>query len=399
MTKMSAEQNHAYIVDAVRTPFGRFRGSLSRMRVDDLAAVPVRELVARNQELTQAGIDDVILGDANGAGEDNRNVARMAVLLAGLPVTTPASTVNRLCGSGAESIVLASRAIRAGDADLIIAGGVEGMSRAPHVLAPIDDRLPTRTELVATTVGWRMVNPLFPASWVDSLGRSAELIAEEIGIDRQAQDSWALRSHTLAVDAWNAGFYDGRVVETAELKRDECIRPDTSASVLAALPSAFSPGGSVTAGNASPLSDGAAATLIASGRQLEASGARPLARILGSTVVGVDPARFAVAPVDAVEKLLHRLGRTLKDVAVLEINEAFAAMVLACLHQLAPPESVQVNPRGGAIALGHPLGASATRALVDCVHSVRARGGGIGIMTACIGVGQGIAIAVEVDDE
>lgn len=399
MTKMSAEQNHAYILDDVRTPFGRYRGSLSRMRVDDLAAVPVRELAARNQELTKSGIDDVILGDANGAGEDNRNVARMAVLLAGLPVTTPASTVNRLCGSGVESIVLAARAIRAGDADLIIAGGVEGMSRAPHVLAPIDDRLPTRPELVSTTVGWRMINPLFPAPWVASLGRSAELIAEEIGIDRNAQDAWALRSHSLAIDAWNSGFHDGRVIEAAGLQRDECIRADTSPSALAALPSAFSPGGSVTAGNSSPLSDGAAATLIASGRRLAVSGARPLARILGSAVVGVDPARFALAPVDAVEKLLHRLGLTIKDVAVLEINEAFAAVVLACLHQLAPPETVQVNPRGGAIALGHPLGASATRALADCAHSVRTRGGGIGIMTACIGVGQGIAVAVEVDDE
>ena len=399
MTKTSAEQNHAYIVDAVRTPFGRYRGSLSRLRVDDLAAVPVRELAARNHEVMQAGIDDVILGDANGAGEDNRNVARMAVLLAGLPVTTPAATVNRLCGSGAESIVLASRAIRAGDADLIIAGGVEGMSRAPHVLAPIDDRLPTHPELVPTTVGWRMVNPLFPAPWVTSLGRSAELIADEVGIDRQAQDAWALRSHTLAAEAWNAGFHDGRVVEAAGLHRDECIRADTSASALAGLRSAFSPGGSVTAGNSSPLSDGAAATLIASGRRLIESGARPLARILGSAVVGVDPARFALAPVDAVTKLLHRLGLTLKDVAVLEINEAFAAVVLACVQKLEPPETVQVNPHGGAIALGHPLGASATRALVDCAEAVRLRGGGIGIMTACIGVGQGIAIAVEVDDE
>lgn len=399
MTKTSAEQNRAYIVDAVRTPFGRYRGSLSRLRVDDLAAIPLRELALRNPEFLQTGIDDVILGDANGAGEDNRNVARMAVLLAGLPVTTPASTVNRLCGSGAESIVLASRAIRAGDADVIIAGGVEGMSRAPHVLAPIDERLPTRPELVSTTVGWRMVNPLFPAPWVDSLGRSAELIADEVGIDRNAQDAWALRSHTLALDAWNAGFHDNRVIATAGLQRDECIRADTSASALAGLRSAFSLNGSVTAGNSSPLSDGAAATLIISSRRLAESGTPPLARILGSVVVGVDPARFALAPVDAVNKLLHRLGRTLSDVAVLEINEAFAAVVLACLQKLAPPETVQVNPHGGAIALGHPLGASATRALVDCAAAVRERGGGIGIMTACIGVGQGIAIAVEVDDE
>ncbi|WP_104090124.1 thiolase family protein [Arthrobacter sp. GMC3] len=399
MTTTSAEKNAAYILDAVRTPFGRYRGSLSRLRVDDLAAIPLRELAARNREVTQKGIDDVILGDANGAGEDNRNVARMAVLLAGLPVSTPAYTVNRLCGSGAESIVLASRAIRAGDADLVMAGGVEGMSRAPHVLPPIDDRLPSRPELVPTTVGWRMVNPLFPAPWVASLGRSAELIAEELGIAREAQDAWALRSHSLAEEAWNAGFHDGRVIQTQGLQRDEGIRTTTSLSALAGLASAFSPGGSVTAGNSSPLSDGAAATLIASGRRLTEAGAQPLARILGSAVVGVDPARFALAPVAAVEKLLHRLHRTLKDVAVLEINEAFAAVVLACLHQLDPPETVQINPNGGAIALGHPLGASATRTIIDCAHAVRNRGGGIGIMTACIGVGQGIAIAVEVNDE
>lgn len=399
MTKSSAQENHAFLVDAVRTPFGRFRGALSQIRIDDLAAIPVREIAVRNAELVQSGIDDVILGDANGAGEDNRNVARMAALLAGLPVTTPAVTVNRLCGSGAESIVIAARTIRTGDADVIIAGGVEGMSRAPHVLAPIDDRLPTQAELVSTAIGWRMVNPLHPAPWVESLGRSAELIAEELGIDRQAQDAWALRSHSLADAAWNSGFHDGRTIETAGLARDESIRPGTTAEVLAGLRSAFSPGGAVTAGNSSPLNDGAAATLVVSGGKVAESGARPLARILGSAVVGIDPARFALAPVDAVEKLLHRLDLSLEDVAVLEINEAFAAVVLSCLQRLAPPASVQVNPNGGAIAIGHPLGASATRALADCAAAVRARGGGIGIMTACIGVGQGIAIAVEVDDE
>ncbi len=399
MTKTSAEQNHAYLVDSVRTPFGRYRGALSRVRVDDLAAAPVRELVARNAAAVAAGIDDVILGDANGAGEDNRNVARMAVLLAGLPVSTPAATVNRLCGSGAESIVLAARAIRAGDAELVIAGGVEGMSRAPHVLAPIDEALPTRAELVPTALGWRMVNPAFPAPWVETLGRSAELIAEESGIGRAEQDAWALRSHALADAAWSSGFHAGRVLPTAGLVRDECVRPGTSAAALARLASAFSVGGAVTAGNSSPLSDGGAATLIASGRRVAESGARPIARIIGSAVVGIDPARFALAPVDAVNKLLRQLGRTLADVAVLEINEAFAAVVLACLARLDPPGHVLVNPHGGAIALGHPLGASATRALVDCAHGVRERGGGLGIMAACIGVGQGIAVAVEVDGE
>ncbi|WP_230085476.1 MULTISPECIES: thiolase family protein [Arthrobacter] len=397
MTKTSMDQNHAYLVDSVRTPFGRYRGSLSRTRVDDLAAAPLREIVARNPTLVAAGVDDVILGDANGAGEDNRNVARMAALLAGLPVSTPATTVNRLCGSGAESIVLAARAIRAGDADVVIAGGVEGMSRAPQVIAPIDDRLPTQLELVPTALGWRMVNPKFPGPWVETLGRSAELIAQELGIGRAGQDAWALRSHTLADAAWNTGFHAGRVIPTAGILRDECIRPTTSAWALSVLASAFSAGGAVTAGNSSPLSDGAAATLIVSGRRVSESGVLPIARIVGSAVVGVDPSRFALAPVEAVNKLLHQLGRTLADVAVLEINEAFAAVVLACLAKLDPPKHVLINPHGGAIALGHPLGASATRALIDCAHGVGERGGGLGIMTACIGVGQGIAVAVEVE--
>lgn len=388
-----------YLVDAARTVFGRFRGGLSHIRTDDLAAMPVRALAQRNPELVSGGIDDVILGDANGAGEDNRNVARMAALLAGLPVSTPGTTVNRLCGSGAESIVQASRAIRAGDADLIIAGGVESMSRAPHVLAPIDDRLPARPELVPTTVGWRMVNPAFPAHWVESLGRSAELIAEELRIERAAQDEWALRSHRRAAVAWESGFHADRVLTTAELERDECLRPDSSAEALAALTPAFSSAGAVTAGNSSPLSDGAAAMVVASPVRLRETGAPALARIAGSAVIGVEPERFALAPVAATEKLLHRMRRTLADVAVLEINEAFAAVVLACLQRLQPPTGVQVNPHGGAIALGHPLGASATRALMDCAHAVRERGGGLGIMTACIGVGQGIAIAVEVLDD
>lgn len=399
MTKQSVRESDAFLVDAVRTPFGRRRGALSHIRVDDLAALPVRALAERNPEAFARGVDDVVLGDANGAGEDNRNVARMALLLAGLPVETPGVTVNRLCGSGAEAIVQAARTIRAGDADLVVAGGVEGMSRAPHVLPPIDDRLPASAELVSTAVGWRMVNPAFPRPWVESLGRSVEIVTEEAGIGRVEQDDWALRSHVLADAAWRRGFHDERVVAVDGCRRDEGIRGDASAAALAALPSAFSPGGSVTAGNASPLSDGAVATLVASRPRMREHGMRPLARIAGSTVVGVDPARFAVAPVDAVRALLQRMGRTLADVAVLEINEAFAGVVLVCLAALDPPASVAVNPNGGAIALGHPLGASAARALVDCAHAVRERGGGLGIMAACIGVGQGIAVAVEVDDE
>ena len=393
---MPVLEEHAYLVDAVRTPFGRRRGALSDLRVDDLAAIPIRALAQRNPAEISAGVDDVVLGDANGAGEDNRNVARMAALLAGLAVETAGLTVNRLCGSGAEAIVQAARMVRAGDADVVIAGGVEGMSRAPHVLAPTADRLPASLELVSTAIGWRMVNPLFPARWVESLGRSAELIAQEVGVDRRAQDEWALRSHELARDAWAAGFHDGRVLEVGGILQDEGIRPDASATALAGLPAAFSDGGSVTAGNSSPLSDGAIASLIASGRVLAESGRHPVARIAGSAVVGVDPARFALAPVDAVQKLLDRMGRSLADVAVLEINEAFAAVVLSCLRRLAPPAHVAVNPHGGAIAMGHPLGASAARALADCAYAVRERGGGLGIMTACIGGGQGVA--VEVDD-
>ena len=398
MTKPLGDTD-AYLVDAVRTPFGRRRGALSRTRVDDLAAIPIRALAERNAGCFEAGIEDVVLGDANQAGEDNRNVARMAALLAGMPVSTSGVTVNRLCGSGAEAIVQAARIVRLGDADAVVAGGVEGMSRAPHVLAPIDDRLPSSPQLVSSALGWRMVNPAFPAPWVESLGRAAELVADELGIDRAAQDDWALRSHVLAHEAWEQGFHSGRVVEVGGLSRDESIRPDTGATALAGLPAAFSPGGSVTAGNSSPLSDGAAATLVTSRRRLDAIGMRPLARIVGSATVGVEPTRWALGPVGAVRKLLRRIDCDLTDVAVLEINEAFAAVVLACLQRLEPPSTVAVNPRGGAIALGHPLGASATRALIDCVHNVRERGGGLGIMAACIGVGQGIAVAVEVDSE
>ncbi|SHI26132.1 thiolase family protein [Streptomyces sp. 3214.6] len=384
----------AYILDAVRTPFGANRGGLSAMRVDDLAARPLRVLMARHPDLDPADIEDVIYGNANGAGEDNRNVARMAVLLAGLPVSVPATTVNRLCGSGAEAVVQAARAIASGQAGLVVAGGVEGMSRAPYVLPPIDSALPRTLKLESTTVGWRMPNPAFPGHWVEPLGRSAERVAAAKGISRREQDEWAVRSHTLAHEAWQKGLHD-HVFPVAGVERDESIRPGTTPDVLASLRPAFSADGTVTAGNASPVNDGAAAVLLGTLDHAKRLGAEPLARVVASAVVGVEPDRFALAPVPAVHRVLERAGRSLSDLRVLEINEAFAAMVLSCLDELGGITENMVNPNGGAIALGHPLGASAARALVDCAREVRRRGGGLGVMAACIGVGQGIAVLVE----
>jgi acetyl-CoA acetyltransferase family protein len=385
----------AWLLDAVRTPFGRSRGGLSSVRPDDLGAVPVRELLARHPDLDPALVDDVVLGNTNGAGEDNRNVARMASLLAGLPTSVPGVTVNRLCGSGAEAIVQAARAVRGGDAGLVVAGGVESMSRAPFVLAPVDTALPREATLHATTVGWRMTNPLFPAPWVESLGRSAELVAERLGIGREEQDAWAARSHERAQAAWDRGHHDGFVVPVAGVDRDESIRPGTTTATLAALRPAFSDHGAVTAGNSSPINDGAVATLVGTREHAVRLGLTPLARVVGSAAVGVDPAEFALAPVVAVRALLSRLGRRLEDVDLLELNEAFAAVVLSCLTELPVPQE-SVNPDGGAIALGHPLGASAARAVVDLARGLRRRGGEFGIATACMGVGQGIAVALEV---
>ena len=385
----------AWLLDAARTPFGKLRGGLSSVRADDLGAVPIRALLARHPELDPALVDEVVLGNTNGAGEDNRNVARMSLLLAGLPTSTPGVTVNRLCGSGAEAIVQAARAVRAGDAGLVVAGGVESMSRAPFVMAPVESVLPRQVTMHSTTVGWRMTNPLFPAPWVESLGRSAELVAERLGISREAQDAWASRSHRLAWDAWERGAHDGFVVAAGDAARDESIRPGTSAAGLAALDSAFSPDGAVTAGNSSPINDGAVAVLVGTLEHARRLEAEPLGRIVGSVAVGVDPAEFALAPVTAIDALLARLGRTPGDIDLLELNEAFAAVVLSCLAGLPVPPDV-VNPDGGAIAIGHPLGASAARAVVDCARGLRRRGGGFGIAAACIGVGQGIAVGVEV---
>jgi acetyl-CoA acetyltransferase family protein len=392
----------AYLIDAVRTPFGKHRGGLSGIRTDDLAAIPLRTLLARHPGLDPARIDDVILGDTNGAGEDNRNVARMAALLAGLPPSVPGVTVNRLCASGGEAIIQAARAVRAGDADVMIAGGVESMTRAPFVMARPDVPFPGRLEMLPTQVGWRMVNPTFPAEWTASLGACAEAVAAELGIGRAAQDEWALRSHERAAAAWDKGLHDGFAEPVGAVRRDESIRPDTSAAALAALKPAFSRDGAVTAGNASPINDGAAAVLVGSAALAEELGTTPLGRIVASATVAVEPHRFSVAPVPAIARALTRAGLSGSDVDVWEINEAFAAMVLSCLHELPAvvggaidPE--RVNPNGGAIAIGHPLGASAPRVTVDACRELRRRGGGYGVAAACIGVGQGTAIVVQVD--
>jgi len=383
----------AFLIDAVRTPFGKHRGGLSGVRTDDLAALPIAELVRRNPALDPAAVEDVILGDTNGAGEDNRNVARMAGLLAGLPPSVPGVTVNRLCGSGGEAIVQAARAIRAGDADTLIAGGVESMSRAPFVLPKPEAAFPTDAKLYHTQVGWRMVNPKFPDKWTASLGSCAEAVAAELGISRLAQDEWALRSHTLAGQAWDAGLHDDYVLPVEGVKRDESIRSDTTAEKLAKLKPAFTANGAVTAGNSSPINDGAIAILMST----VDSERKSIGTVVASATVGVEPQHFSIAPVGAVRKVLDRAGLSFADIAVWEINEAFAAMVLSCLHKLPEIDRDKVNVHGGAIAIGHPLGASAPRVVVDTCRELRRRGGGYGVAAACIGVGQGFAMVVRVD--
>ena len=386
----------AYLIDAVRTPFGRHRGGLSGIRTDDLAALPIAELVRRVPGLDPATVDDVILGDTNGAGEDNRNVARMAALLAGLPVTVPGVTVNRLCASGGEALVQAARAIVVGDASVVIAGGVESMSRAPYVLPKPDEALPRTMQLHQTQVGWRLVNPAFPDRWTRSLGACAESVAAELGIGRAEQDEWSLRSHHLAAEAWQKNLHE-YVMPIDAVTRDESIRPSTSLDALAALKPAFSNGGTVTAGNSSPINDGAIAVLLGSAGLPGELGVEPLGQLVGSVTVAVEPDRFSVAPVPAISKLLDRAGLRVEDIAVWEINEAFAAMVLSCLHELPAIDRDRVNPHGGAIAIGHPLGASAPRVVVDLCRELRRRGGGYGVAAACIGVGQGTATLVHVD--
>ncbi|MFL5855792.1 MAG: thiolase family protein [Solirubrobacteraceae bacterium] len=388
----------AYVLDAVRSPFGRYGGGLAEVRPDDLAAHVVTALLERSPDLDPAAIDDVLMGNANGAGEDNRNIARMAALLAGLPTSVPGATFNRLCGSSLEAAIHGSRAIESGDASLIVAAGVESMSRAPWVLLKPERGYPRNHEtLHSTTLGWRMVNPRMPDQWTISLGESAELLAGRYKVSREDQDAFAVRSHRLAAEAWEQGFYEGWVVPVPEtdLERDEGIRPDTSLETLAKLKPAFAQQGTVTAGNASPLNDGGAAVLLGDERAAEALHREPLARIVARGAAAVDPDVFGIAPVEAVNTALQRAAIGWDDVAVVELNEAFASQSLADIRQWDGLDPEKVNPNGGAIALGHPLGASGARVLGGVAHELKRRGGGYGVAALCIGVGQGLAMVVQ----
>ena len=390
--------NDVFILDAVRTPAGRHGGALAGVRPDDLAATVVGALARRSPELDPAGIDDVLLGDANGAGEDNRNVARMAVLLAGLPTSVPGATINRLCGSGLEAVMASSRAIAVGDASVCIAGGVESMTRAPWVLPKPERGFPRGNQTAfSTTLGWRMVNPAMPEKWTVPLGLSAEMLADRYRLSREQQDVFALRSHQNAAAAWDAGRFADEVVEVSgvRLDRDESIRADTSMAALAALKPAFREDGTVTAGNSSPLSDGASAVLLADLDGARRSGRDPIARVVSRAAAGVDPDVFGIAPVPAVRVALKRAGISWGDLKVVELNEAFAAQSLACLAQWPDLDPDIVNVNGGAIALGHPLGSSGSRILTTLVWELRRRGGGYGLAAICIGVGQGLAMVVE----
>ncbi len=385
----------SFVYDAIRTPFGRLGKALSGIRPDDLAATVLAELAARNPSLDPAAIDDIILGDANGAGEDNRNVARMAAILAGFPTSVPGATTNRLCGSGVEAVIQASRAIETGDARLMLAGGVESMSRAPWVVLKPERPYPAGSETMhSTTLGWRMVNPRMPEQWSIPLGETAEILADRYGISREAQDEFALRSHRLAAAAWDAGIYDREVIPVpgADLSRDEGIRADTSLEALAALKPAFRESGSVTAGNSSPLNDGAGALVIGAENALDTE---PLARIVARGVHAVDPDVFGIAPVEAANKALARAGKTWADVDIVELNEAFASQSLACLKLWPELDPEKVNVHGGAIAIGHPLGASGARIVGHAAHELARRGGGVAVAAICIGVGQGLAVVLE----
>ncbi|RKN28816.1 3-oxoadipyl-CoA thiolase [Micromonospora musae] len=395
----------AYLVAGVRTPIGRYGGSLAGVRPDDLAAHVIRELTDRHPTVDWERVDDVILGCANQAGEDNRNVARMAALLGGLPDQVPGSTVNRLCGSGLDALAIASRAIMAGEAELIVAGGVESMSRAPFVMPKAGTAYSRAAEIYDTTIGWRLVNPLMKKQWgIDSMPETAENVAAEFGVDRAAQDEFALRSQQRAAKAQADGRLAEEIVpvtvpagkrETKLVDVDEHPR-ETSLEKLAALPTPFREGGTVTAGNSSGVNDGAVALLVASEAAVSRYGLTPLARVTGAAAAGVPPRIMGVGPVPATRKLLDRLGLGVGDVDVIELNEAFAAQSVAVLRELGLPEDAEhVNPNGGAIALGHPLGASGARLALTAALELRRRGGRRALATMCIGVGQGISLMME----
>ena len=387
-----------YITDAVRTPIGKIGGALAGTRPDDLAASAISGLLGRSPDFDPGRIGDVCFGNGNGAGEDNRNVARMALLLAGVPPTVPGVTVNRLCGSGLEAVAAASRQIAVGDADICIAGGVESMSRAPWVV-PKPERPYERghQQMYSTTLGWRLVNPRHPAQWTVPLGEGAEILADKYAITRQEQDRFAYDSHRKADQAWTTGQFDGETVEVESnnLDIDESVRPDTSLEALADLNPIFRQEGTVTAGNSSPMSDGAAALLLASETGLETAGKEPLARIASRAVSGIEPHLYGIGPVKAAETALRRAGLRWSDLSAVELNEAFAAQALACLRLWPELDPAIVNPNGGAIALGHPIGASGARILTTLAHELRNGRGRYGMAAICIGVGQGIAMVIE----
>ena len=390
--------NEAFIVDAVRTPLGRIGGALAGIRPDDLLAAVVRAIVARSPSLDPGSIDEVYAGDANGAGEDNRNVGRMALLLAGLPTTIPAATVNRLCGSGIEAIFGASRTVAVGDADITIACGVESMTRAPWVVLKPSKGYPTTHEQMwNSALGWRMVNPKMPAEWTISLGEGAEVLADKYSISRDEQDAFAMGSHQRAAAAWAVGHFAAETVQVAGamLERDECIRPESSMETLAKLKPVFRQGGSVTAGNASPMNDGAAAVFVMSSRGVEMSQATPMARVVSRGTSGVEPHLYGIGPVEAARTALRRAGIGWADLSAVELNEAFAAQSLACLREWPELDPSIVNQQGGAISIGHPLGCSGVRIVTTLAHHLRRTGGRYGLATMCIGVGQGIAIVLE----
>ena len=395
----------AFICAALRTPIGRYGGALSAVRPDDLAAIPLRELMARNKSVDWSAVDDVVLGCANQAGEDNRNVARMALLLAGLPKEIPGSTINRLCGSGMDAVGIAARAIMSGQAELMIAGGVESMSRAPFVMPKADNAFSRNNAVFDTTIGWRFVNPVMKQMYgTDSMPETAENVAQEFGVSRADQDAFALRSQEKASAAQNNGRLAKEIVPVTipakkggaiVVDRDEHPR-ETSMEALAKLKGVVKPDGTVTPGNASGVNDGACALIVASEAAAERYGLVPLARVVGSAVAGCEPRIMGIGPVPATQKLLTRTGVKLAQIDVIELNEAFAAQGIAVLRQLGiMDDDVRVNPNGGAIALGHPLGMSGARLVATAVHELQERKARYALTTMCIGVGQGIAALIE----
>jgi 3-oxoadipyl-CoA thiolase len=398
--------NDAFICDAVRTPFGRFGGALASVRADDLAALPIAALIARNPDVDWSAVDDLYYGCANQAGEDNRNVAHMAGLLAGLPVDVPGSTINRLCGSSLDAVGIGARAIKAGEAHLVIAGGVESMTRAPFVMGKADSAFSRSAKIEDTTIGWRFVNPLMKAKYgIDSMPETAENVAREFNVSRADQDAFAIRSQQRWAAAHAAGFFKDEIVpvtirqkkgESRQFDTDEHPRPDTTIEMLARLKGVVTPDGSVTAGNASGVNDGACAILIASSSAAERFGLRPRARIVGMATAGLAPRIMGFGPSPASKKVLAQTGLSIGQMDVVELNEAFAAQGLAVMRDLGlPDDAAHVNPNGGAIAIGHPLGASGARLVTTAVNQLHRTGGRYALCTMCIGVGQGIAMIIE----